>query len=81
VGRVGLLLDCSSAHPRPGWSTWLEVGIVPAAQAAARGCSVWSLGWGGGEVAVGVSLQPPAALVDRAVVGPAQQGQVGLDPA
>jgi hypothetical protein len=34
--------------------------------------------WGGGEPAVGlVAGQPPAALVDRPVMGPAQQGQVG----
>ncbi len=34
--------------------------------------------WGGGEPAVGlVAGQPPAALMDRPVVGSAQQGQVG----
>ena len=35
--------------------------------------SVW---WGGGQAPVGVAVKPPAALVDRAVVGPADQGQV-----
>src|SRR5687767_14813843 len=38
---------------------------------------VASVGWGGGEVAVGAAGQLPAALVDRPVVGPADQGQVG----
>jgi hypothetical protein len=35
-----------------------------------------SVGWGGGELAVGLAGQPPAALMDRAMVGPAHQGQV-----
>jgi hypothetical protein len=34
------------------------------------------MGWGGGQPAVGAAGQPPAALMDRAVVGPAHQGQV-----
>jgi hypothetical protein len=38
------------------------------------GSSVW---WGGGELAVGVAGQPPAALMHRPVVSPAHQGQVG----
>ena len=36
-----------------------------------------SVGWGGGHLAVGLAGQPPAALMDRAVMGPTQQGQVG----
>ena len=32
--------------------------------------------WGGDQPAVGTSLQPPAALMDGAVVGSAQQGQI-----
>ena len=36
-----------------------------------------SMRWGGGELAVGVSAQPPAALMDRPMMGPAQQDQVG----
>jgi hypothetical protein len=39
--------------------------------------SVGSVGWGGGEAAGGAAGQLPAAVVDRSVVGPAQQGQVG----
>jgi hypothetical protein len=35
-----------------------------------------SVRWGGGEVAVGVAVKPPAALVDRPMMGPAHQGQV-----
>ena len=34
------------------------------------------VGWAGGQAAVRVTGQPPAALVDRPVMGPAQQGQV-----
>jgi hypothetical protein len=37
------------------------------------GCRMW---WGGGQPAVVLALEPPATLVDRAVVGPAQQDQV-----
>ena len=33
--------------------------------------------WGGGEAAVGAAGQLPAALMDGAVVGSAQQGQIG----
>ena len=36
-----------------------------------------SVGRGGGEAAVGLAGQPPAALMDRSMVGSAQQGQVG----
>ena len=35
--------------------------------------SVW---WGGGELAVGPADEPPAALVDRPMMGPADQGEV-----
>jgi hypothetical protein len=35
------------------------------------------MGWGGGQPAIRVAGQPPAALVDRPVVGPADQGQIG----
>jgi hypothetical protein len=41
------------------------------------GGPVSSLGWGGGEAAVGAAGQVPAALMDRPVMSPAQQGQVG----
>jgi hypothetical protein len=41
------------------------------------GAGMSPMRWRSGEVAVGASLQPPAALVDRAVMGAAQQGQVG----
>ena len=33
--------------------------------------------WGGGELTVGAAGEPPAALMDRPMVGPAQQGQIG----
>ena len=36
-----------------------------------------SVGWGGGQLAVGLAGQPPAPLMDRAMMGPAQQGQIG----
>jgi hypothetical protein len=39
--------------------------------------AVSSLGWGGGEPPVGAAGQLPAAFVDRPVMGPAQQGEVG----
>ena len=39
--------------------------------------SVGSVGWGGGEATVGAARQPPATFVDRSMMGPAQQGQVG----
>ena len=36
-----------------------------------------SVGWGGGEAAIGLAAQAPAAFVDGAVVGPAEQSEVG----
>jgi hypothetical protein len=36
-----------------------------------------AVGWGGGEAAVGLSGESPAALMHGAVVGSAQQGEVG----
>jgi hypothetical protein len=36
-----------------------------------------SVGWDGGEAAVGVALEPPAPLMDRPMMRPAQQRQVG----
>ena len=42
--------------------------------------SLWPLGpvgWGGGQAAIRVAGQPPAALMDRPVMGSAHQGQVG----
>ncbi len=33
--------------------------------------------WDGGQPAVGLALEPPAALMDGAMVGAAEQGQVG----
>jgi hypothetical protein len=38
---------------------------------------VSSVGWGGGQLAVGAADQPPAALMHSAMVGPAEQGQIG----
>ncbi len=38
---------------------------------------VGPVGWGGGEPAIGLAGQPPAALMDRPMMGPAHQGQVG----
>ena len=35
------------------------------------------MGWGGGQPAVGLAGQPPAALMDGPMVGPVHQGQVG----
>src|SRR5215211_7247753 len=35
------------------------------------------LGRGGGQPAVGAAAQPPAALMDGPVMGPAPQGQIG----
>jgi hypothetical protein len=35
-----------------------------------------SVGWVGGQAAIGRTGQPPAALVDRPMMGPAHQGQV-----
>jgi hypothetical protein len=39
--------------------------------------SVGPVGWSGGELSVGVALQSPASLMDRSMMGSAQQGQVG----
>ena len=36
-----------------------------------------SMGSGGGEAAVGAAGQPPAALMDRPMMGPAQEREVG----
>jgi hypothetical protein len=36
-----------------------------------------SVGSGGGEVAVGLAGQGPAAVMDHPMMGPAHQGQVG----
>ena len=54
-----------------------------AALPAGSGCGgmssvggVFSVGWGGGQPAVGVAGQPPPSLMHRAVVGSADQGQV-----
>ena len=38
---------------------------------------VLSMRWGGDQAAVGVAGQPPAALMDRPMMGPTHQGQVG----
>src|SRR5215213_135041 len=40
------------------------------------GGAVLSIGWGGGELAVGAADEPPAALMDGPMMGPADQGQV-----
>jgi len=37
----------------------------------------WLVGWGGGEAPIGVAGQPPAALTDRPVMGPAEEDEVG----
>ena len=37
---------------------------------------MFSMWWGGGQPPVGVAGQPPAALMDRAMMGAAEQGQV-----
>ena len=37
---------------------------------------MFSVGWGGGEAAVGVAVKPPPALMDGAMVRSADQGQV-----
>ena len=42
-----------------------------------RGLLGSSMRWGGGQPAIGVAGQPPAALMDRPVMGPAHQRQVG----
>jgi hypothetical protein len=34
-------------------------------------------GWGGGQLSVRLSLESPAALMDRPMMGPAQQDQIG----
>jgi hypothetical protein len=50
------------------------------APAGSGGGGCWlgsSMRWGGGQPAIGVAGQSPAALMDRPVVGPAQQRQVG----
>jgi hypothetical protein len=42
--------------------------------------SLWPLGpvgWGGGQAAIRVAGQPPAALMDRPMMRPAHQRQVG----
>jgi hypothetical protein len=39
--------------------------------------SVCSLGWGGGQPPVGLSLESPAPLMHRPMMSPAHQGQVG----
>ena len=40
------------------------------------GGMVASIGWGGGEAAVGVAVKPPAALMDGPMMGSADQGQI-----
>ena len=73
-------------HGRPGRPAG---GVPPGARLAGwwsgflcrsggGGCSLgFSMWWGGGQPAVGVAGQPPAALMDRAMVGSAQQREVG----
>jgi hypothetical protein len=39
--------------------------------------SAGSMGWGGREAPIGLAGELPAALVDRPMLGPAQQHQVG----
>ena len=53
-----------------------DLGDTPRRAAGSRRGTVFSVGWAGGEAAVRVAGQPPAALMDRAMVGPAHQGQV-----
>src|SRR5829696_9311922 len=51
---------------------------LPVGSGGAGMASVGSVvGWGGGQPAIRLAGQPPAALMDRAVVGPAHQGQIG----
>src|SRR5215207_1284570 len=59
-------------------------GLRQGEMRAGSGCAslssvrrVASVGWGGGEVAVGAAGQLPAPLMDRPMVGSAHQGQIG----
>jgi hypothetical protein len=68
-----------------GWAPGLLAGrrVVPRSCRGSGGRGISSgggmspVGWGGGQLAVGLADQPPAALMDRSVVGSAYQGQVG----
>ncbi len=81
-GARGLRAPCTHLAgrrpPRPGSRASVDWRL-PAGQAAGRMSSVGgvsSVGWAGGQAAVRVAGQPPAALVDRPVMGSAHQGQV-----
>ena len=60
-----------------------RAGCRGAGSPAGSGCGVMSsvgvssMGWGGRQAPVGLSAQLPAALMDRPMMGPAQQDQVG----
>jgi hypothetical protein len=53
------------------------IAVPSTASGGGGSSSVSVVWWGGGQPPIGVATQPPAALVDRAVMGAAQQGQVG----
>src|SRR5215203_4723016 len=63
-------------QPRPGAPGQLEVGVLPRRSGGGRLSSVGSMLWGGGRPPVRASDQPPAALMDRPMMGPAHQDQV-----
>src|SRR5215213_7287521 len=51
------------------------VGRWPSAMGGSGGL-VSSMWWGGGELSVGAADEPPAAVMDGPMMGPADQGQV-----
>ncbi len=60
-------------------------GRSPACSAGSGGAGVspvrvwsgWPLGWDGGQALIRATNEPPAALMDRPMMGPAHQGQIG----
>src|SRR5215216_4006802 len=61
----------------PGAVGGSAAGSGDGAMSLVGAVSVLSMRWMGGQATVGAAGQPPAALVDRPMMGPAQQGQVG----
>ena len=64
-------------RPRPSaYQRWGLRGPALAGSGGGGGRLGSSMRWGGGQPAIGVAGQPPAALVHRPMMGPAHQGQV-----
>jgi hypothetical protein len=78
IGRVSALVRLAGVRVAGSGSRQPVDGSPALAGSGGGGGALGSsMRWGGGEAAVGVAVKSPAALMDRPVVGPAHQGQIG----